>query len=248
MTSVLTYTLWFVAPALQSAIAYRMWARRLHPDYPLFFAYTVSNLLRFVVLFYCYRLGIRDVYRQAYLVSEAVNAVLKFGVICELFFHIFRSYEGIRELGTVLLRWASVILLLIAVLVAVSATGSDSDRFLAGLFAMERSVEIVQGGLLLLFFAMSFSLGLQWNHDTLGIALGFALVTSVDLATFTLRAQLGMTSHDVLSLISSAAYDCAVLVWLVFLYARQPVHQFDQRIPSWDVESWNRALLRLLRR
>src|SRR6266849_6681534 len=208
MLGVLLYALWLTASALQSAIGYRMWIRRLYRDYPLFFAYIINQLVRSLVLFYFYRLGIRDVYRHAYLGSEAVNTAIKFGVICELFSHVFRAYGGIRELGFALLRWASVILLLIAVIVAASTTGSDSDRFLAGFFAMERSVEIVQGGLLFLLFVLSSSLGLQWKQHTLGIALGFGVVTSIDLAAFTLRAQLGMVSHGILSLISSAGYDC----------------------------------------
>ena len=248
MLPILVYALWLVAPVMQSAVGYGMWIRRLYRDYPLFFTYTIEQLLRFLVLFYCYRLGIRDLYRQAYLGWEAVDVVIKFGVICELFSHVFRHYEGIRGLGSILLRWASVILLFVAVLVAATSPGSDSDRFLAGFFAMQRSVEIVQGGLLFLLFVLSSSLGLQWKHETLGISLGFGVISSVNLATFTLRAQLGMNSHDILSLISNAAYDCAVLIWLVALYARKPVHQFNQHIPSWDVESWNRALLELLRR
>jgi hypothetical protein len=225
-----------------------MWTRRLYRDYPLFFVYVAYHVASFPVLLYCYQLGIRDVYRHAYVGYEAADLALKFGVICELFSHVFRAYEGIRELGFALLRWASVILLLISVVVAASTSGSDSDRFLAGLFAMERSVEIVQGGLLFLLFALSSSLGLQWKQHTLGIALGFGLVTSIDLAAFTLRAQLGKASDDVLSLISSAGYDCTVLIWLATLYARKPVHQFNQRIPRWDVETWNHALEGLLRR
>ncbi len=248
MLRILLYALWLFAPALQSAVGYRMWARRLYRDYPLFFAYILNQLVIFFVLFYCYQLSIPDVYRQAYLAASAVDAVLKFGVICELFFKVFRQYEGIRGLGSALLRWASVILVLIAVIVAASTSGSDSDRFLAGFFAMERSVEIVQGGLLLLLFALSSSLGLQWKHYSLGIALGFGVVNSVDLATFTLRAQLGMTGHDTLSLISIAAFDCAVVIWLATFYARKPVHQFHQQISRWDVEAWNHALEGLLRR
>ena len=180
MLTVLVYVFWLVAPALQSAIGYRMWIRRLYRDYPLFLAYTIEQLLRFLVLFYCYQLGIRDVYRHAYIGWEAADVVIKFGVICELFSHVFRAYEGIRKLGFALLRWASVILLFIAVIVAASTQGSDSDRFLAGFFAMQRSVEIVQGGLLFLLFVLSSSLGLHWKHETLGIALGFGVESAKD--------------------------------------------------------------------
>src|SRR2546422_8954514 len=248
MPRVLLYALWIVLPLLQSAIAHRMWIRRLYREYPLFFAYTISHLVRFAILFYSYHLGMRDLYRDAYLSLEMVNAVLKFGVICELFFRVFQPYEGIRGLGSTLLRWASVILILVAVVIAASSPGSDSDKFLAGFYAMERSVEIVQGGLLFLLFLLSSFLGLQWRRHTLGIALGFGVLSSVHLATFTLRAQLGMASQDILSLISNAGYDCAVLVWLGTLYVRKPVHQFSQHIPHWDGESWNQALGGLLRR
>ena len=248
MLSILAYALWLMASVLQSAIGYRMWNRRLYRDYPLFFAYTVTHLVRSLVLFYCYQLQTPDVYRYAYVGSEVIDAILKFGVIWELFTHIFRPYEGIRELGSALLRWSSVLLLLVAVIVAASTSGPDSDRFDAGLFAMERSVEIVQGGLLFLLFVLSSSLGLQWKQSTLGLALGFGVITSINLVTFTLRARFGMLPHEILSLISSAGYNCGLLIWLLSLYARKPVHQFQRRTSSWDVEAWNRAILDLLRR
>lgn len=247
MLSVLVFALWFMAPVAHGVILYRMCDRRLHRDYPLFFAYIIVHLITFPVALYIYRLGDRDLYRYTYVGYEAVDALFKFAVICEVFGHVFRAYEGIRDLGSVLLRWASAILLLLAVVVAALAAGTDTDRFLAGLFAIQRSVEIIQGGLLFLLFVMSSSLGLRWDPYTLGIALGFGLVSSVNLAAFTLRVELGVSSTDVLSLIANAGYDCAVLVWLAALYARKPVHQFEQRMPAWDVEAWNRALLEFLR-
>src|SRR5438445_10901469 len=70
MPRVLLYALWIVLPLLQSAIAHRMWIRRLYREYPLFFAYTISHLVRFAILFYSYHLGMRDLYRDAYLSLE----------------------------------------------------------------------------------------------------------------------------------------------------------------------------------
>lgn len=248
MSTALVYALWVVAPAMQSVIGWRMWVRRLFVQYPFFFTYTVSHvLLFFPVGLYSYASGQLQLYRLTYAVCEAMDVLLKVGVICELFVHLFRPYQGIRGLGSVLLRWGGVILLLVAVLAAASTGGSDSDKFLGGLFALERSLEIMQGGLLLLLFILSFALGLKWNYEALGIAIGFGLITGVHLAAFTLRVQFGAGTTDLLSLVASAGYDCAVLVWLVALRSRSAVHQFDQRIPAWDVESWNRALLNLLR-
>ena len=246
--TILQYSLWLLAVPLLSVIGYRVWTRRLYLDYPLFSAYIVGHLARVPVLFYFYRLGIRETYRHAYLYAELIEAMLKFGVISELFSRLFQSYDRIRSWVSVTLRWASVVFLLIAVLVAAASTSYDSDKFLAGLFGMERSVVIVQAGLLFLLFAVSSSLSLKWKPYAFGIALGFGVVTSVNLAAFTLRARLGVGSRDILSLISSAGYNCGVLVWLVTLYAGQPVRQLIRTVPHGDVESWNRALGDFLRR
>jgi hypothetical protein len=246
--TILQFSLWLLPAPLLSVIVYRVWTRRLYLDYPLFSAYTVTHLARVPVLFFCYRLGIREIYSHAYLYAEVIDGILKFGVISELFSSLFQSYDRIRSWMSVIWRWASVLFLLIAVVVAAASTSYDSDKFLAGLFGLERSVEIVQGGLLFLLFAVSSSLSLKWKPHAFGIALGFGVVTSVNLAAFTLRARLGMSSDDVLSLISSAGFNCAVLVWIVTLNARQPVHQQVQAVPHSSVESWNQALVDFLRR
>lgn len=135
---------------------------------------------------------------------------------------------------------------------------------------MQRSLEIVQGGLWFLLFVLSSSLGLRWKQHTRGMALGLAIFTSVNLAAFTLRAQFGMLSQDTLSVISSAGFDCAVLTWLLTVstdssefssqwVGRRPIfnslenphkseHHFEHRVQSWDLDSWNRALVNLLGR
>jgi hypothetical protein len=246
--TILQYSLWLLAAALLSVIGFRVWTRRLYRDYPLFSAYIVGHLARLLVLFYFYRLGIHETYRHAYLYAELIEAMLKFGVISELFSQLFQSYDRIRSWVPVMLRWASVVFLLIAVLVATASTSYESDKFLASLFGMERSVEIVQGGLLFLLFAVSLSLSLKWKPHAFGIALGFGVVTSVNLAAFTLRARLGVGSDDILSLISRAAYNCAALIWIVTLYAGQPVDPQDRPVPPLNIDSWNRTLGDFLRR
>ena len=248
MLSTSSYILWIALPVLQAAIAYRMVIRDLHRNYPLFFAYTVEQLVRFIVLFYLFHLGSREQYRNAYFALEGIETVLQLSVICDLFAHVFQPYEGIRHGASLLLRWAALILLLIATIIAASSTGSDSDKALTGFFVLARSVYIVQGGLLFLLFILSSALGLSWEQPGLGIALGFGIFMTVDLVAFTLRMELGMGSHSVLSQIANAGFDCAVLVWLVTLYTRRPAHHFEQQMPSWDVEAWNRALLDYLRR
>ncbi|MGH9528570.1 MAG: hypothetical protein ACRD2S_01480, partial [Terriglobales bacterium] len=180
---------------------------------------------------------------------QAIEAILQIGVVCELFSDVFRPYEGIRQIGPSILRWASVFFLFAAILVAAYSTGADSYKFLGQMFGMERSVEIVQAGLLLLLALSSSLLALEWKRQTLWIAFGFGLFTGVDLITYTIRFQAGMSSQQTLSLISNAAYLGAMVLW-VRAFHRQPDTESsgDQEPANWDVQSWNKALLQLLRR
>src|SRR5581483_9296773 len=248
MQSFWLYSLWVLAPLMQGAVAYRIYVRRLSRNYHVFLVYTIGQLLRFLVLFYCYRSGNRELYRHAYVAFAPINVVLQFAAICEIFSQVFQQYKGIRVLGWTLLRWTSLIFLFIAIVIAVYTSGQESDRFLAAFFALERSVQIVQAGLLFLLFGLTLCLGLSWKHESLGIALGFGAITAVDLITFTLRSQFGSSHQQLLSLISNGAYDLAVAIWLIAFWVRKPAHHFDQHLSSWDVASWNRTLTELLRR
>ncbi len=236
----------FVGPAsLQAVLAGFMLRRKLYREYPIFLAYTVSHVVRFAVLFCIYHQGSREAYRYTYLCAEVLDAALSFAVIYELFSAVLRSYEGIRTLAVMVFRWATVVLLVVAVLTAASARGADSERVLAGLFTLDRSVNIVRGGLLLLLFLFASYFGLNWKHFAFGIAVGFGLETSVELATFAMRAQLGPVGSRALSLISAASYNCSVLIWLAYLLSG-PVQRPVKLPARAELEGWNQALLELL--
>ena len=248
MPQTIQYVLWLSGPLLQGVIGWMMLRRKLHREYPFFLAYTASHVVRFAILFFIYRTGDRQAYRQAYSFMEVIDAVLSFAVVYELYATTFRAYQGIRELGWMLLRWATVVLMVVAVVSAASAPGSDSDRFLAGLFTVERSITLVFCGLLFLLFLFHISMGLRWKTTAFGIALGFGVISSLWLVTFALRTHLGSEATSVLSLISSIAYSCAIVAWLfgVLRPAQEPGPV--PRASSWDIEGWNRTLLELLQR
>lgn len=225
-----------------------MLRRRLVRQYPFFFAYTASHLIRFAILFSLYRMGRRADYALAYSYLEALTVVLSFAVVYELYAVTFRAYGGIRELGWMLLKWATVILAAVAVVSAASAEGGHFDRFFVGLFTLGRSINIVRGGLLFLLFLLHASLGLRWSPVRFGIALGFALVSSAELVTFAVVTHFDNGAMPILSAISSAAYYCAILIWLMAVLRPESEPRLTPRLSGWDVEGWNRTLLELLQR
>jgi hypothetical protein len=249
MSNFAMYALWLVVAPLQGAIAYRMWQRKNYREYPLFFAYTLEQLVRFAILFYCYQLNLRSSYMHAYAALQAIESILQIGIIFELVSDVLRPYEGIRQIGPVVMRMASVFFLFAAILVAGYSTGADSYKFLGHLFAMERSASIVQAGLLLLMAAASSVMALEWKPRTLWIALGLGLFTGVNLIGYTLRFHFGIGAQQSLSLVCNGVYDCAVMLWVYAFYAA-PKLVIEAPLPAagWDVQSWNRTLSEMLHR
>lgn len=246
--TVLKYVLWVAGPCLQAVMAGFMLKRRLYREHPLFLVYTLSHVVRFVVLFCLHHHAGGEAYRETYLVADVLDAALAFAAIYEVFSKVFRPYEGIQKLTGILFRWALIVLLLVAVLTSAGATGADNQRILAGLFAFNQGVHIVRGGLLFLLILFCSYLGLRWNHFVFGIALGFALSSSVQLVAYATRAHLGPVGSRALSLISAAAYNCAVLVWLYYLLSAAPA-QRPAMLPSHtELEEWDQALLEVIYR
>jgi hypothetical protein len=240
--------IWIGGGLLEAAVGGAMLRRRLVREYPLFFAYITGQLLKCVVMIPIYLKHDRVLYMQAFAVFEALDAGLSFAVIYELFRITFRDYSGIRELGWMLLRWSVVVLMAVAVITAASAPATDANPLLAALFAMERSVSVLRGGLLFLLFIFHSSLGLRWAKMSLGIAIGFASVTAVGLITYSLRTHFGPSVTPAMSLIQTAAYDCALLEWLYVALQPKTERLATRELGKWDVEGWNQALVELLHR
>jgi len=241
----LKYVLWAAGPSLQALLAGLLLKRKLYREYPIFVAYTVSHVVRFLALFFLYHQGDRGAYRYTFLGAEALDAALEFGAIYEVYSHLFRTYDGVRKLAAIAFRGAAAMLLAAAVLATAASPGTDSSRVLAGLFTLDRSLAVVRGGLLSLLFLLSSYLGLRWKRLAFGIAAGFALDSSVELVTFALRVHWGSLGQPVLSLISSAAYNCSVLIWLACLLSREPAPPPAKLPARLELEGWNQALLEL---
>jgi hypothetical protein len=241
------YAFWLVLPPLQAALAYRLWGRKFYRQYPVFFAYTLEQLIRFATLFYLYQKNLEYAYDQSFAALQTIEAALQIGIICELFSDVLQPYKGVRRFGPPILRGASIFFLFLAILAAVFSSKPDSYVFLSRLFLMARSVEIVQGGLLLILLLTSLVLALQWKPQTLGIAVGFGLFTMVNLITYSIHSRLGIPANNILSLVSNAAYDVAVVLWIRTFFTEVKSAPPPES-SNWDPTSWNESLTEVLRR
>lgn len=237
-----------VGPALELLIAAAMVKRKLVHEFPVFFGYMVFHVFRFAVLFPVRHLLGSYEYFYAYWIAQGISSILGFAVLYELGNRLFRNYEALQHLGLVLMRWSAAVLLVLAVVAAASAPGSDTMRIVAAMVTLERSVRVVQCGLLVFLFLFVSYLGLSWRSYAFGVALGFGIFASVELVAVTIRGHVGAVGQTIWSMVNTAAFLAALMVWVGYLLAPQPVLRQIELPSKLEVEKWNQALLQVLHR
>jgi hypothetical protein len=241
-----SFVLWMASPLVQGTMVVIMVKNRLYRELPVFFAYTIFHVVRSLALFFVRNSGSPRFYGISYWLAELVSVLLGFAVIYELFKHVLKRYEGIRQLGLMLFRWACAILTVVAIISSSTSTSGDLAGAIGAILSLERSIRIIQCGLVVFLFLFASTLALSWRHYAFGIALGFGLFASVELILVAIRAQVGPNGDSIYIFAKPITYVCACFIWIGYLLAPAPKVQSVPSVSSNDLEKWNQTVLELL--
>jgi hypothetical protein len=216
----LFYALWLAQPILQASIAILMFRRGQHRQFRFFFAYVVTQILAFALIF-----PIRHNYSVFFYLSwlsTAVSVFLGFKVIHEAFLDVFRPFHTLRDLGTVLFRWAGLVMLLVAGVVSLSTNSAQTVPWVQAILTAQRCVRIMQVGMVLFLLFFAHYLGVSRRQQSFGIALGFGTFAAVELGV--IASWVGQHLGSVaINLLDMAVFNCTLLIWLGYALARMPV-------------------------
>jgi hypothetical protein len=233
------YVFWFSASAIQLCVLVVMFRRGLHREYPYFFNYTMLRVLSDLILFIVYRQSY-TLYYFSYWLSAALSALISFAVLYEIFQQAFRPYEALRDLGVILFRWSALVILLVAGMWAVtSGHPAQEGSITNAILLAERSVRLMQCGLVFFLLLFSEYLGISRRSLLFGIALGFGLFASVNMLVASGLSHAGVVHVSVLRWISSGAYSLSALIWLGYV-ALAP--ERSSALSAIRSPEWNSAL------
>ncbi len=237
-TTILYYALWIAHPVFQAVIAIAMLRSGRHRQFKYFFAYVVAQIVTFAVVFPMYRYSLEAC---AYLswVSTAISVALGFKVIHEAFLDVFRPFHTLRDLGTVLFKWAGLVMLLVAGVVSVSTNSAETAPWMQAILTTQRCVRIIQVGMVLFLLFFARYLGVTRRQYSFGIALGFGSFAFVELSL--VASWVGDHLNNLsLGLVNMAAYNCALLIWLGYSFAKSPAR--DASFSMLRPQRWEQSL------
>ena len=258
MKAWLVYSLWLSSPVSQLVIAAVMFRRSLHREFPMFFSYTLFRAITVLLIFPLSRFHLltHAQYYDAGWVHETGCMLLRFAVIYELFRVVSNPYSDLNKVTIGLFRWGTAALLLVSVIIAASLRANPPNGWIdAGLNILDRTVDLVQVGLLLIMLLFVRYLRLSWRSYSFGIAVGLGIFAAVDLITSAVLAQSGaipggQQKHltGAIDLINLAVYQACAFIWLVYALLPERVPKTMASVPEHDLDAWNHELERLLQR
>lgn len=230
-----------------TTVAVRMILKRLYIEFPLFFAYSIFHVVSIATTLIA--AGSNPwTYFYVYWGFQLADVFLTIAVVQEIYSQTFEQYEGIRKLGRALFKWATFMLLLVSLVSASVSPGGDSERVMAGLLVLSRSADLLIGGLLLLLFMFCGVFAVSWKRYAFGFALGLALLSSISLTAFAIRADLGETFHRYFQVAAQLSYNIAAIVWVANVFIKHPNSGHSITEHQSQLKDWNRALQRLSRK
>jgi hypothetical protein len=216
MNANIELALWIAHPVLELGLVGIMLRRGLHRTFPVFFAYTAFEVLDFLILFPVFRSANIMAYFYAYWISAAISLAIGFKVIHEIFLDVLRPYPNLKDLGTLLFKWAALVMLLVAMVVTAASQAGTDTPLAQAVIIVQRCVRVTQCGLILFLLFFSRHLGVSWRQPSFGIALGFGGFASVELLVLALFTG-GQIHPPTLSLINTTAYSLAILTWMGYM-------------------------------
>src|SRR5271169_1352945 len=236
---VLYYTLWIAHPVLQTGIAAVMLRRGLHRKFKFFFGYLLTQLVSFFVLFTAYRHHSSALF-YLFWVCDALSVGFGFAVIHEVFVDVFRAFHTLRDLGTVLFKWAGVVMLLVAGVVSVSTNAPETAPWIQAIITSQRCVRMIQVGMILFLLFFAHYVGISRRQQSFGIALGFGSYAVIELVLICSWVGKHLGDPTMIAIFNMAAYNSSLLVWLGYVARKSPAR--DVSVSLLQPQRWEQSL------
>ncbi len=233
------YGLWIMHPLLQMGIAAFMVRRGLLKQFKFFFAYILTQIVGFAILFPAFVWRSYAAVFYLYWASNAISVTCGFLVIHEVFVDMFKFFHTLRDLGSVLFKWAGLVMLLVAAVVSVSANSPHMSPWIQAIITSQRCVRIIQVGMVmfLLFFAQY--VGVSRKQHSFGIALGFGTFAVIELIL--ICSWVGNHLGDPwMSIINMTAYNASLTLWLTYVAVKRPIRDVTRSLLQ--PQRWEQSL------
>jgi hypothetical protein len=243
--------LWMLSAVLELVLVVAMLRRRAAARFPFFFSYVTVDACLTAALFTMARVlhvpG--PIWARFYFPELVLTTGLQFGVVWEVFNHVFKTFSFLNRFGRPLFRVALIAFFLVGIVAAALTQTHGAYRTMAIMYLLRQTSSILLVGLIGSLFIFSACFGLSWRSFAFGIALGMGSDAAVNLAASAISEYFGFSGNIYLNLLRLGSSDVSVLIWIFYLFMQdRPGGDRDMtNLPPSDLDGWNKELQRISR-
>jgi multidrug transporter EmrE-like cation transporter len=227
--------------ALEGVILVVLTKRNLRRDLRFFCAYLAFNICGFLFLAFAVQ-GSPIRYFYSFWSVTAIGMLLCFAVLYEAFVSTLKPFSAVIDLAKMLFGWAALFLLISAGLTAAATSGAHTSKICAAVLLMDRSVQLLQCGLLLFLMIFEKRFGLSWRSPGMAVALGLGIQASVGLSASYIREHVPAWAPTV-EILDPMLRAGVLVFWVVILMLPESEKRTAEDSPKRLIlQRWDEAL------
>jgi hypothetical protein len=246
----LRWYFWIAPNLLLVPCLYGLIRTRRYRSVPWFTVFTAAQLVLFLasVLIGLTSTPFLALYRWVMDTLTAVSAIIELGVIYELADDLIVSRSSLSRVLRPLMRWTIAVLSLVAAASLAVFHQVGIDKAMKAFQVLDFSSSVLQVGLLVALLVFARALQISWRSLSAGVALGFAISASAELAAAPLFSELGPSYYGRIDILRLAGFHGGVLIWLIYIFLpRKPPSVTGHRPDRTDLEAWDQELQKMVR-
>jgi hypothetical protein len=223
------YVLWIGVMITQGCLLAILLRSRGYREYPAFTTFVAFCVLRSSVLFYIAN-HFHQLYMPAKWLAYVPQLAILIALVLEMFYLLFHPYETLP--ANTIRHFVTAAIAVAALVIALTLRFPGAQPTLWMTFA--RAIDQVVTWVLCLIFGLivlfAKYFGIPWRHRLQGIALGFLIYLTVDVAVATVVAQLRLPPYSPVWSLGMVAFLAACFTW-AYYFATEEV---PRTVPTLD--------------
>ncbi len=177
-------------------------------------------------------------YFYIYWASDAVEALLGFGVILGIYRLAMEPLEGLQRLGMIMFRWAAFISATLALSVAVGPHITSTSFITRAVSQLQQTQSVLTLCMLVFVCFAIHPMGLSYRSRVFGVCLGLGVMATDQLVTTAWIAH-SPGLYSIVSIMNSVAVGTCFLIWTVYFLLPEPARRMIMVPTTSPFFHWN---------
>lgn len=181
-------------------------------------------LLHYAKIFHLTPVQAYDAYFYIYWSSDAIEAVLGFGVILSIYRLAMEPLEGLQHLGMIMFRWAAFISIALALSIAIRPHVTTSNFITRVVSELQQTQSVLTLCMLVFVCIAIHPMGLSHRSRIFGVSLGLAIMSATDLTTAAWISH-SPSLYSLSSTISGLSVCLCFSIWSFYFLVPEPARR-----------------------